>query len=977
MADVGERRGCYRTVRKHCLPGLLLVISDSADTLTEGLSTRQPHTLSRSSSGLPDVERLQQQPGPISTPTTPLPSFSNHVLPVSHPDSELQPRATPDSTSPSGFNPLDIRDARQMFGSRKPSTILHDLHPAPMDGVIDYPSIPAQAEPPRNTPGTQRPLPGDFPDTVALALNMVADYPVSPLDGAPHESTSINGGLFIGGNVNNIERRGELGLHILHRAVAGDALHNSADRYPQPKCHPNTRMKMLDVLWDWSCGTGPPRNWTSEEDDDWRSDSDSDSESDGDDESLCEDDPDGSVIWLHGPAGAGKSAIAQSFCQKLEAEGRLGGSFFFKRGHPSRGNAKKLFPTIAYQLSLLLPQFKSDISNRIEDDQSLLDRSYSLQLQNLIIEPCQQITPAGRTFVIIIDGLDECEGQKVQQEILRLIGNAVQEHKLPLRFLIASRPEPHIRQIFREPCGVGFCRLNIQQSFADVRRYLRDEFARIHEEHETMTTISSPWPSLEVIETLVDKSSGYFIYASTVVKYVDDDDFRPTERLSVIMGIKEPDSTESPFSPLDHLYTQILSDAPARPQLLEILAVIAAKFCLRVSHIEQLLDLKPGDVRLILRRLHSVINLPPSDDDPNLGVTFHHASFLDFITHPIRSHTFFVGGPQRRIDLACHLLKAFSYTYQDPIMNSSGHVAWELGSPAFKYIASTQPSPDLVSLFYSLNPDFLFYVFYEERLKDDVEMVLAWLKKIEPRPDTLIQLWKDYHFMLLCDSMWMEEKKFMGWGTNMDLQNCREVLSKAPPQLLKILHAYRLVPDDTMEYLSLFNIHFLLDLSWDELRKAICPLRTLMGGDKRGLSKLLSSSSDPILFRGVRSGSTLRDFVWGSIRIMKKVFAHELSRELRGSTWAWGRLLRACPPCLDLLHEIELASADSAAPFFEYCYWEDLSNILEWLKMFPQPPLSFISRFEDHVEAMRSEGEEHRPDFFEDRLAKWHARRKG
>jgi adenylylsulfate kinase-like enzyme len=46
---------------------------------------------------------------------------------------------------------------------------------------------------------------------------------------------------------------------------------------------------------------------------------------------LCgwatEHDPTTSVLWLYGPAGAGKSAIAQSLCQRLEEDGHLGGSF--------------------------------------------------------------------------------------------------------------------------------------------------------------------------------------------------------------------------------------------------------------------------------------------------------------------------------------------------------------------------------------------------------------------------------------------------------------------------------------------------------------------------------------------------------------------------------------------------------------------------------------------------------------------------
>ncbi|KAJ7859093.1 hypothetical protein B0H14DRAFT_2577460 [Mycena olivaceomarginata] len=46
-----------------------------------------------------------------------------------------------------------------------------------------------------------------------------------------------------------------------------------------------------------------------------------------------------------------------------------------------------------------------------------------------------------------------------------------------------------------------------------------------------MVMVRYPWPSQEIVEDLVWKSSGYFIYASTVVKFVDDKNFRPTERL--------------------------------------------------------------------------------------------------------------------------------------------------------------------------------------------------------------------------------------------------------------------------------------------------------------------------------------------------------------------------------------------------------------------------------------------------------------
>ncbi|KAJ7118212.1 hypothetical protein C8R44DRAFT_707632 [Mycena epipterygia] len=240
--------------------------------------------------------------------------------------------------------------------------------------------------------------------------------------------------------------------------------------------------------------------------------------------------------------------------------------------------------------------------------------------------------------------------------------------KLPVQFLIASRPEPHISEIFHAPPMDPFHRsVNIQQSFGDIRRYLSDEFTRIRREHRaTMARVSKPWPAVADIEHLVRKSSGYFIYASTVIKYIDDKNFRPADRLDIIMGLAEPD-LESPLAALDQLYTQILSDAPRRPRLLGILTVIVAKLHLSVDHIEQLLELKPGDIGLALRGLHSLVEIRCD------WVTVHHASFLDFLNDQTRSGLFYINS-QHRSDLARQILKAFSYKYEDPSLNQGGPV---------------------------------------------------------------------------------------------------------------------------------------------------------------------------------------------------------------------------------------------------------------------------------------------------------------
>ncbi|KAJ6514694.1 NACHT domain-containing protein [Mycena vulgaris] len=477
----------------------------------------------------------------------------------------------------------------------------------------------------------------------------------------------IHGGTFISAeNINHHNR--EDGIQILHRAVILDALYNSAESFPQPRCHPKTRKAMLDSLYNWAIADTSTH----------------------------------SISWLHGPAGAGKSAIMQSLCHRLQQAGRLGGSFFFKRGHLTRGSARALFATLAYQLALSNRHLKPLISGVVENDPSVVARHMDIQLHQLIVEPCQSLD-GGASPILLIDGLDECEGNLAQQEMLRLLGDIVaHHHPLRLRLLVASRPESHIREKFDTFQGL-YDSVKIDQSFTDVRNYLRIEFDRIHREHhETMASVPSPWPPWGVIENLVDTSSGYFIYAATVIKFIDDRDFRPTERLAAVVENLPAECGTLPFHPLDKLYLQILRDVPFQSRIITILCVIVHGSNLRLSrvNIEKLLGLDPGDLARALRRLHSLLLVPPNGDE----ISLHHKSFRDFLLDPDRSGKFYLG-LERRKELARSVLRALS---QSSALISS-HVAWSIGSYGLNFITSgIPPSADLSSLLQTvLGPAFL------------------------------------------------------------------------------------------------------------------------------------------------------------------------------------------------------------------------------------------------------------------------------
>ncbi|KAJ7700167.1 hypothetical protein B0H14DRAFT_3651798 [Mycena olivaceomarginata] len=766
----------------------------------------------------------------------------------------------------------------------------------------------------------------------------------------------------------------ESGILLLHRAVALEALHDSSESFPQPRCHPETRKKLLKNLYRWA--TNPDSVY--------------------------------SVRWLHGVAGAGKSALMQALCRQLQDAGRLGGSFFFKRGHTTRGNASTIFATLAYQLALRQPTLKTLISFNLESDPSVLGRAMDVQLRTLIIEPCRllQGTPPP---VLLIDGLDECEGHDMQREVLRLIGSTATEQRLALRILVASRPEPHIREIFEEQ---SFRRLadsiNIEQSFEDIRIYLRCEFSRIHREHSrTMGKIPTPWPAPRILDRLVRNSSGYFIYAATIVKFVDDEYSRPSKQLDIIQNLAPRDS-QSPFEALDQLYIQILLRVPSRhrPYLVDILCFILyyPADSIVVEDVEALLGQEPGDVALILRPLHSVLCLSGQ-------IRVHHASFRDFLNDKERSTIFYAGSPQQRTKLGCLILKALAYVHEDPQKNRADlWFRWGLSEAGqwLGYITSLAPSVDFVPLVRLVNPDFIFF----DQIHDaDLENFLSWLKHIRPVPHNLVRVWEDYSLvhsfadlqrevprMLLRERDRLAPKRTdaeildpslaimsvlrarMNSKFEAVLGACRQLLSRSP-LLVRITQAKRLLTCDGNLSVDLFLIRIVLDLSWDDIRGCICSLRPLVTKE----SDFFFIFFLPTLCRELDNlypeSIVSRDLARGLLRLMRRIEDGELPM-IFWSEWLtddhewhcleWGRHVRSSPQSNpELLREL-----DQFVPpwdvFSEGLEPVEFYDVVRWLKTSTDAHVDLIDRWRSHLtESMARAGANYSDDELEER---WQAR---
>ncbi|KAF8817188.1 hypothetical protein BYT27DRAFT_6948895 [Phlegmacium glaucopus] len=449
---------------------------------------------------------------------------------------------------------------------------------------------------------------------------------------------------------------GRKGIDLLYSSIAPGAFHNSAERYDPPKCHPATRVAVLEYIMKWI----------------------------NDLNRLC------LFLWLYGPAGAGKSAIAQTIAEKCHELKILAASFFFSRTAVGRNDESRLIPTIVYQLCQSIPAIRKYVEDTLEQDPLILSRSLEAQFHGLVVGPLNHAFPSkgdGRKSpqpgptLIIIDGLDECGNGKAQRYILTVLAGAVKQLPFPILFLVASRPEQDIRDIFNSTLlAPTTARLALDDSYLpdnDIEVFLKSRFDDIKKDHELGELLPSSWPSASQIQRLVQKSSGQFIYASTVMKYVNSPRHRPTQRLDVIFGITNP-GNDTPFAELDALYLHIFSSVREIDKVLEVLWVLLLLTIhpttgMTPYFVEDLLFPQRGDLYMTLSDVHSIIDIPLINLAKKQPVRILHASLGDFLLDKSRSQTLHIDAEHAHATLTRYLLKRISYepsTYEPSIQDS-------------------------------------------------------------------------------------------------------------------------------------------------------------------------------------------------------------------------------------------------------------------------------------------------------------------
>ncbi|KAF5329629.1 hypothetical protein D9619_009467 [Psilocybe cf. subviscida] len=454
----------------------------------------------------------------------------------------------------------------------------------------------------------------------------------------------IHGGTFNAYGSNEKDERDEKkriadSMALLDSRMEQGAPYDAAAREDVPKCHEHTRVAIMEGVHKWAASQEPD---------------------------ACP------LMWMYGPAGSGKTTIMQSVAETFDKEGSLAASFFFSRLSAGRPREKGNFiTTLSRQLSLCIPTLQPLLADALMDP-SIVTKSLTKQLDALVIGPLNKLDVAqiGPRHIFLVDGLDECNGDTAQQDILNLLEQFVRDAHHPIRILVASRSLSHLRAFFSQARIAAIAATtpldNDYQSDADVKRFLDLEFAKIRAEHPSRDGLPPQWPSCPDVEILVARASGQFIYASVVMKFIAGHGRHPVESLQTIINSKAGDGARS-YEELDAVYAQVLSTIEA--ENVEFVQTLMgclllgddAYYLARVVQTEAtgIIDvvfmLHAGTTEARINRMHPLITTKHGG-----RIQFSHASFPDYLLDSARSKGFFLDMRRVHCSLACYWFESFS-----------------------------------------------------------------------------------------------------------------------------------------------------------------------------------------------------------------------------------------------------------------------------------------------------------------------------
>ena len=340
------------------------------------------------------------------------------------------------------------------------------------------------------------------------------------------------------------------------------------------------------------------------------------------------------VMVISGDAGMGKSVIAAVVCQRMQHAGQLSGSHFCQHNKERYRNPKVMLQSLACQLCDVLPEYKSELVKKLSRNLGVDMNSLEVQelFEFLFEEPLCSVGDPGRNLLLVIDGLDESE-YKGRNDLLDVVANYFCKLPVWFRFLVTTRPEVNIADRLKKFNPIQLEQDN-EENVKDIRLFLEKQLSSV---------IQSGSEDV-VIDALVRKATGHFLYAYLMVDFIK-------KNFSLLTPEELGRTLHSGVSSVYQSYFERLEKELeiAEDQFLTFLsAMAAAREPLPRDFVSKMLlsDSKsPSGPRKVTKAIDSISTLLPVHDD---CIVFFHKSVKDWLTDRTTygQHTFSVDEKQ-------------------------------------------------------------------------------------------------------------------------------------------------------------------------------------------------------------------------------------------------------------------------------------------------------------------------------------------
>ena len=258
----------------------------------------------------------------------------------------------------------------------------------------------------------------------------------------------------------------------------------------------------------------------------------------------------GSVFWLYGAPGSGKSTVANTIGSLFSDLKRLAASFRFSRDTNQRNEPTLLFGNLTSQLAYFDSRLRKEIISIIKSQGNMDSLPLQNQLKTFIVDVLRAVEFTG-PVVLVIDAVDESGRDTARAGLLRALSAELPRLPSFVKILITSRNESDIRSKLAR-ISESHSIDSIQGTTADILTFIENQMLQIRASH---VDLPPTWPGDRRLDSLVNQAAGLFIWAAVACNYIKDGD--PKVRLHHVLS-GDGSRRERAEVALDSLYLEIL-----------------------------------------------------------------------------------------------------------------------------------------------------------------------------------------------------------------------------------------------------------------------------------------------------------------------------------------------------------------------------------------------------------------------------------